>query len=162
MSLSVQMLGLKSIILASLLYMHLPPSYGLHPESNCCEQQGHGVTIMDGLLGYGSKCMKPKAGPASTIIHPAGHQIHHSQPTRPTTSSMPSVHTTPRKTLSPSECNQAQGFHMVGTPEAVTYEIPGIHQMSPIPISGVKKLYANNENDGIEEDEPGMMEVLGK
>jgi len=33
--------------------------------------------------------------------------------------------------------------------------------MSPVPLSGVK-LYTNNGNDGIEEYEPDMKEVLGK
>ena len=36
-----------------------------------------------------------------------------------------------------------------------------MHPMSPVPLSGVKELYAN-DNDGIEEDESDITESLGK
>jgi len=131
-------------------------------QSNHREQQGHGVTLTDSLLGYGKKRTKPKVGSTGITIHPAGRRIHHSQPTRHSISSAPSVHASPSRTLSSSERNHVQAFLTVGTPNAITYETPDMHSMSPVPLSGVKELYANNDNDEIEEDEPDMMELLGK
>jgi len=132
-------------------------------QSNHREQQGHGVTLTDGLLGYSKKRTKPKVGSTGTTIHPAGRWIHHSQPTgRHSTSSAPSVHASPRRILSYSEHNHVQAFHTVGTPNAIRYETPEMHIISPVPLSGVKELYANNDNDEIEQDEPDMMELLGK
>jgi hypothetical protein len=131
-------------------------------QSNHHGQQGHGVTLTDSLLGYGKKRTKPKVGSTGTTIHPAGRRIHHSQSTRHSISSAPSVHVSPSRILSSSERSHIQGFHTVGTPNAITYETPEMHPMSPIPLSGVKELYANNDNDGIEEDESDIMESLGK
>jgi len=132
-------------------------------QSNHHEQQGHGVALTDGLLGYSKKRTKPKVGSTGTAIHPAGRRIHHSQPTgRHSTSSAPSVHASPSRILSSSEHNHVQAFHTVGTPNAIRYETPEMHLISPVPLSGVKELYANNNNDEIEEDEPDMMELLGK
>jgi len=132
-------------------------------QSNHREQQGQGMTLTDGLLGYGKQHMKPKVGSTGTTIHSAGRQIHHSQPTsRHSTSSAPSVHASPSRILSSSEHNHVQAFHTVCTPNAIRYETPEMHLISPVPLAGVKELYANNDNDEIEEDELDMMELLGK
>ena len=64
--------------------------------------------------------------------------------------------------LSYSEHNHVQAFHTVGAPNAIRYKTPEMHLISPVPLSGVKELYANNDNDQIEQDEPDMMELLGK
>jgi len=136
--------------------------FGHLRQSNHREKQGHGVALTDSHLGYGKKRTKPKVGSTGTTIHPAGRRIHHSQPTRHSISSAPSVHASPSRTLSSSEHNHVQAFHTVGTPNAIINETLDMHSMSPVPLSRVKELYANNDKDEIEEDEPDMMELLGK
>jgi len=51
---------------------------------------------------------------------------------------------------------------MAGMPNTIRYKTQEMHPMSSVHLSVVKELYSNNNNDGIKEDEPDMMELLGK
>jgi hypothetical protein len=53
------------------------------------------------------------------------------------------------------------GTRRWSVPNASTYETWEMRPMSLVPLSGVKVLYANNDNDGIEQDESDIMVSLG-